>query len=250
MTAYGRQIQEAMAALTQCVDEGNRVAVPTHYLYPSRSSVTVFVSSTSHDKFVVSDNGGAIDTIGAHGLEIDDPDKFLVPFCRPDALRAVNGKILTPRVPINAIPVAVLAVADASAKAAHQGVYGMKPRGRRDLARAVGAELKLRFSPDRVREGARMETASTRLVKFDFAITLGADQLLIVDTVLPDPNSVNAKAAAHLDLGHLEDRRLVQRIVYDPEAEWHSADLNFLQTVSKTIALPAFRDALAPFVLH
>ena len=133
--------------------------MPTHYLYPSRSSVTVFVSAAVHGMYLVSDNGGAIGTISAHGFEIEEPDKLLSTFCRGEELHAVDGQIVTLRVPINAIPVAVLTVAEASAKAAHQGVHGMKPRGRRDLTKAVRKELNLCFLPDRVRESTRLVTA-------------------------------------------------------------------------------------------
>ncbi len=250
MSTLSHLVQEAMSSLTQCVDEGNRVAVPTHYLYPSRSSVTVYVTSVHHGMYVVSDNGGAIDTISAHGFDVEDPDKFLLPFCRGDGLHANDGKIITPRLAIGAIPIAVLAVADASAKAAHQGVHNTKPKGRRDLVGAVRHELAQRFHGDRVREGERFLAASSRQYKFDFRVQLEKKQTLLVDAVLPDPNSINAKVAAHIDVGRLEDKNIIQRIVYDPAANWNSADLNFLQSVSKTIALSSFGPALNPFVLH
>lgn len=250
MSTFSRLVQEAMTSLTKCVDEGNRVAVPTHYLYPSRSSVTVYVSPAQHGQFSVSDNGGAIDTISAHGFEVEDPDKFLSPFCRDDGLYANDGKIITPRLHIAAIPVAVLAVADASAKAAYQGVHGTKPKGRRDLVGSVRRELATRFKQDRVREGEKVLAASSRQYKFDFKVLLGRERTLLVDAVLPDPNSINAKVAAHIDVGRLDDTRIIRRIVYDPSADWHSADLNFLQSISKTVALLSFGDALTPFVLH
>ena len=239
-----------MSSITTCVEEGNRVAVPTHYFYPSRSSVTVFVSSALHGHYTVSDNGGAIDIIASHGFDIDDADKFLAPFCREDGLRAVGGQIVTPRIPVSAIAVGVLAVAEATTKAAFHGVHGSKPKGRRDLVRAVRSELALRFKADRVREGERLAAASNRQYKFDFYVAADGDKTLIVDAVLPDPNSINAKVAAHIDLARLDNAKVIQRIVYDPTAEWHSADLNFLQSVAKTVALTSFRDALTQFVLH
>lgn len=250
MSAFSHLVQEAMSSLTRCVDEGNRVAVPTHYLYPSRSSVTVYVTPVHHGMYLVSDNGGAIDTITAHGLDLDDPDRFLLPFCRNDGLHANEGKIITPRLPIRAIPIAVVAVADASAKAAYQGVHGTKPKGRRDLVSAVRHELAQRFQRERMREGNKFQAASGRQYKFDFSVQLDREQTLLVDAVLPDANSINAKVAAHIDVGRVDDRKIIQRIVYDPEANWQAADLNFLQSVSKTIALSSFGNALNPFVLH
>lgn len=250
MSKFSLLVQEAMTSLTKCVDEGNRVAVPTHYLYPSRSSVTVYVSPAQHGMYSVSDNGGAIDTISAHGFNLEDPDKFLLPFCRDDGLHANDGKIITPRVPIGALPIAVVAVADASAKAAYQGVHGIKPKGRRDLVGSVRRELATRFSQDRVREGEKVIAESSRQYKFDFKVVLGREQILLVDAVLPDPNSINAKAAAHIDVGRLEDQRIIRRIVYDPSGDWQSADLNFLQSISKTVSLSSFGAALVPFVLH
>lgn len=250
MSELGHIVQQAMSSITECVDEGNRVAVPTHYLYPSRASVTVFVSPATHGMYTVSDGGGAIDSISAHGFDIDDADRFLTPFCRDDGLHATHGQIISPQLPAHAIAVGVLAVAEASAKAALHGVHGTKPKGRRELVRAVRSELALRFKADRVREGERVLAASDRQYKFDFSVSVDGERTLIVDAVLPDPNSINAKAAAHIDVARLENRKMIQRIVYDPSAQWHSADLNFLQSVAKTVALSSFRDALTPFVLH
>ncbi len=59
----------------------------------------------------------------------------------------------------------------------------------------------------------------------------------MVDAVLPDANSINSHAIAHLDLNQLNDEKIVQRMVYDDDDNWDAADLNLLQMATTLVAL-------------
>jgi hypothetical protein len=221
-------IREALHAFIECVDEGERVAVPTLCLYPSNGTVTVYVTGGTRE-CIVSDGGGAIDEIAAHGLPVVDSPRLLKPFCKSRGLVVHAGQIMSPPVPIEAVAATIALVANASSGAAHWGVHKIKTPHRRDIRAALAQVLEGRFGKDRVLAEQHLTGQSTRRYRFDHIVMLGGDRRLLIDAVIPEASSVNAKAIAHIDLKQTEDPNLVQRVVYDEEDHWDAADLSLLQ---------------------
>src|SRR5687767_14227324 len=107
------EIRSAVAEFAACVDDGGRIAVPTQYLYPSNGCVTAYVAGDVVGHFRVSDEGGALDVLSAHGLVVQEPSKLVAPFCKARALREKKGIIYAPRIPIEGLTTANIMVAAA-----------------------------------------------------------------------------------------------------------------------------------------
>lgn len=242
-------IEDALAPLQNMTATKEHTAVATHCLYPSNAAVTVFISGGGKDGATVSDDGGAIDELSTHNRIVDRPDRFLARFCRPVGLEAKQGKIISPVVPFEQLPSAVVFVANASAAAARWGFEHIKYRRRRDLRKELHALLVGRFTEEMVFE-SRLQGKSSRSYRFDQIVRLGEDRKLIIDPVAPDPNSINAHAIAHMDVGQLEDERIIQRLVYDDEEEWKAADLNLLQMASTLVPFSRLTASLDRFSIN
>lgn len=76
----------------------------------------------------------------------------------------------------------------------------------------------------------------------DHVIQAGQGRLLIVDPVVREASSINARVVAHLDVRKREDPALVPRIVYDEDEAWGSADLSFLAISAPTVPWSHARD--------
>lgn len=236
-------VSEALAPFLQFKETDERVSIPTHCLYPSNTAVTVYVSGGPTGA-QVSDEGRAVDELSTHNRFVQDPDRFLRRFCRPAGLSSEKGKIYSPIVPQGQLAAAVLHVANASAAAVHWGFENIKLRQRRDLRKALQDILDRSFPKDRIQADWKMSGHSTRAYHFDHIIRMANDHILLIDAVLPDANSINSHAIAHLDIHRLEDEHIKQQMVFDDEEDWKSADLNLLQTTATLVPLSNIEDVL------
>lgn len=242
-------VTEALAPFLACAQRDDQLAVPTHCLYPSNTSVTVYVTGGPHGARV-SDDGGAIDELSHHGCLLSDPDKYLRRFCRRAGLNSQHGRIYSSVVPADGLVAAVALVANTSSTAAHWGIDRITTRRLRDLRKELYAVLKQRFPEERILLEGRLTGKSNRQYHFDHVITLNRDRRLVVDSVLPDANSINSRAIAHLDLAQKEDPNITQRMVYDEDQEWASADLNLLQMASTLVPLSRLAANLERLTIH
>ena len=234
-------IHRALCAFLTCSEKNGVVSVPTLSLYPSNCVVTVFVSGGDR-RAIVSDDGGALDEIRSHGVSIDDARRFLRQFCIPSGLRFNERAIFSPELPVEAVAASVLLVANASAMAAHHAVDNAKYKTRRDIRSAVTNILLSRFGETQVRKELDISGKSSKQHRFDSIVDLGNDRKLIVDTVVPEPASINAKIASHLDIRELHSSKLIQKIIYDDEESWLSADLRFLKMAADVVPFRSLND--------
>jgi len=235
-------VEYVLSSYTRSTEIDGYIAVPTHCLYPSNKAVTVYVTGGPTGSRV-SDEGGALDELSAHGRSISDPDRFLARFCRVGGLLASGGKISSIPVPMEGLAAAVVLVANASSAAARWGLDHSPALRRRDLRQEVYAVLTRHFPKEKIASQARLTGKSSRQYHFDHVVQFD-DRKLIVDSVLPDANSVNSRAIAHFDVSQMEDLRLIQRIVYDDEEPWDAADLNLLQMAAPLVSISRFGQKL------
>jgi hypothetical protein len=184
---------------------------------------------------VISDEGGALDAITAHGLPVANAKKMLAPFCKAAGLKTDGGKIFSPPVPLDAVAGVVALVANASAQAAHHAIDNIKIRRRRDLRLAISDVLQSRFAISHIKHEYQITGHSNKLYRFDTVVEIGGEKRLIIDAVLPEPTSINARVVSHLDVKHSNDPTLIQRIVYDDEEEWDASNLQLLQMASTLV---------------
>lgn len=240
-------VSEALAPLSTFEERHGAVAVRTSCLYPSNAAVTVYVRGGPIMGAIVSDDGRAIDELTACNRDIQHADKFLSPFCRRAGLVAENGKIRSPRIEAHQLASAVAFVANASANAVSRGLALLRPRSRSTVKEELEALLNHTFPIQHIERSWRIEGESTRTYKFDTVIKLDNRRILLIDPVSPDPNSINAHAIAHLDVGRLKDSSIAQRLVYDDHDNWKSSELSLLQMAAPIVPLSHAEKAFDSF---
>ncbi len=229
-------IRNSLQQFAEVFEDGERFAVPTQCLYPSNDCVVVYVYG-GENECVVSDGGGALDEISSHGITVENPMKLLKQFSIGRGIITNGQKVFTNRVPWEALVSAIVLVANASAEAANWAVDNMKPKVRRNIKSALLSTLCLYYSRDRIKTDERLTGKSARSYRFDNVVMIGEGKKLLVDAVIPEPGSVNARVVAHLDVSRNEDSNVIQRIVYDDDDKWSSADLNILQMAAELVPL-------------
>jgi hypothetical protein len=218
----GRRLSE-LAEIKQMHDG---VRVTTHCMYPSNGLVQVMVRG-GRSTIVASDDGGAMGEALAAGIPMKDFSPQLAHRVRDQGLSFKNGMIFTPTMPIEAAPLAVLLVANASQDIARWLYEHMKIRRTRDFKALLNSFLKNKFE-SRVAP-ATIVGHSRKPHKFSNVISFPSGKRLIVDAVVNEPSSINARVVANLDVKANNDPLIDQRIVYDDEDTWTPADLNLLQ---------------------
>ncbi|WP_422365252.1 hypothetical protein [Pelagibius sp.] len=228
-------INEALRSFLRCVQQEGRIAVPTLCLYPSNSTVTVYVTGGERE-VVVSDGGGAMHEIAAHGLPAtNQAGRILSTHCRSNGLKHDGKRIYSDAIPLAAISSAIALVANASSLAAHDALSKIRVRQRRDLREALKSVLEKRYSKDQIKHEVPIMGESAKQYKFDTVIELGGDRRLIVDTVVPEASSINARIVSHIDVSKRDDPTVMQRIVYDQGEEWSGANLKLLQMAATLV---------------
>ena len=220
-------IFEGISALSFVKQIGEEIRVGTHCLYPSNGNVTVVVRGGG-EQFVVSDEGGALSEISSCGIHARPTDRQIRALVGSQGLKVKDGVIFAPPVPMNAIPAAVLIVANASKELADWGLDHLRfsvPRNfRADLAELLGRRFHDNLKADQPIVGK-----SNKPHRFGHVIYLNEGRKILIDPVINDASSINARLVANLDVKMLGDKKTSQLIVYDDKLTWTASDLNLLQ---------------------
>jgi hypothetical protein len=218
------------------IEDGIRVT--THCMYPSNGLVQVTVRAGT-STVVASDEGGAMGEALAAGIPMKDYSRQLEHLVRDQGLFFKRGIIFTPQMPMEAGPLAVLLVANASQEVARWLYDHVKLKRTRNFKELLANFLKKTFY-DRV-SPATIVGHSQKPHKFAHVISLPHERRLIIDAVANEPSSINARVVANLDVAATKNPLLEQRIVYDDEEEWTPADLNLLNVGA--VAVPFSRSS-------
>lgn len=237
-------VKQALSPFCSLHELDDHVAVSTHCLYPSGATVTVYVIGGAKES-IISDEGGAIDELATHNRFVADADKYLHRFCRRYGVKHENGKIYIRISSNEQLVSAIVRVANASMSAATWGFENIKLIHKRDLRRELHGLIEKTFPKERILAEVRLHGRSSRQYTFDRLIRLSKDTHLVIDPVLRDNNSINSRAIAHLDLKQLESEDLIQRITYDDQEEWDSADLNLLQMAATLVPFSQLEDHIS-----
>lgn len=213
------------------IDDGWRVT--TQVMYPSNGLVQVVVRGGAQT-IVASDEGGGVGEARSAGIPVYESDSALGRIVRDQGLSLKDGIIYTPPVPIEAAPLAILHVANASQEVARWLYDHTKIRRTRDFKAMLAAFLRTRFDKS-VAHDAVIIGHSNKQHKFANVISFPSGRRLIVDPVVHEASSINARVVANLDVKAIQDPMIEQRIVYDDEEEWSPADLNLLQVGAHVI---------------
>lgn len=217
-----------------CHKSPSGILVPTHCLYPSNAPVVVEIAGAT--QFTVSDKGGAIDTIAAHGIQITSPARVLQPYAEKYGLRVSNdGKLFVGELTAGELYSAIVFVANASKEAALLTIGRHRQSQRERFKEEMSLRLKERYGV-RYQRDVRILGASNKPHIFDGQIDLLDDRRVLLSTAIDDGNSINAVVVANIDVRARRDSRLIQRIVYDDSDDWRSESLLLLSQGAPTVA--------------
>jgi hypothetical protein len=229
---------------------GSEVAINTHCLYPSNGVVTVYVMS-GPKSCTVSDRGATARVVEAHGVALENVNRWLTGVAKRSGLVvSSSNELRSPQVPLSALPVAVMQVANAAARAALEAVEDYSFSRARDLAVEIEEKLAFEFGRANVARNVELTGESNRIYHFDFQAAGAGGVRVIVDHVVPHASSINAKAVAHIDLSRKQDRRITQAMIYDPKLDWNSADIIFLRSAAPTVPIERMGDAIRGKSVH
>jgi hypothetical protein len=225
-------IKAALSAFEVCTetDEGSRVT--THCLYPSFDPVNVFVVRFG-DGFRVHDGGGAVRSAWTHGRE----DSLVITDANEAGIEISNqsfGRCPVADVPsIDWLASAILAVANASAAAAHAALDRFVTATETVLKDKILRSLKSTVPPSMIAVDYEVAGQSKRH-KFDFAVTEFDGSMLLLNAIAPHHISVSSKYVAFSDIIHREGIRTDRWAVHDKELEpSFSADVEYRDITSE-----------------
>lgn len=227
-------VRALLAGEGSAADCGDGVRVSTHCLYPSNGMVGVVVRG-GDNAFVVSDEGGALQEIGASGRSLASASHAMGRLVRPQGLRVENGSILSPPVTLSELAVAIILVANASKEVADWGLANTKFKPARNFKQAL-AELLKRHFHDELKHDQLIAGRSNKAHKFRHVVHLSRGRRLLIDPAVNDSTSINARVVANMDVRMAENPDLLQLIVYDDQEKWESATLALLGFGAPTVA--------------
>lgn len=238
-------LQAAVQALGQWpapVLDDNRVRVATHCLYPSNSAVNVYVEGGS-ERFIVHDDGGAVQELGAVGGHSKNAARLIGHLLRPMGLRASEaGVIYSPQVSLDGLAGGIVLVANTSKEAAEFLLHQHKPP-KRNLNALVERILDIEFPSRWLRQGL-VVGASNKGHRFDYVVRLRNDRQLLLDLVVPEASSINSSIVSHLDVRNASNPKYEQRIVYDDAASWRASDLALLRVGARPVPFSHLNETL------
>lgn len=220
-------IRTGLSEMSLVKQIGDEIRVVTQCLFPSNSAVSVVVRGGG-EQFVVSDDGGALAEISSTGIQSRPTDRQVRAIVAQGGLMVKDGVIFAPPVPLDAVAGAILIVANAAKEMAGWGLDHLRfsiPRNfRADLATLLERRFHDNLKPDQSILGA-----SNKPHRFGHVIYLDQGRKILIDPVVNDASSINARVVANLDVKMLGDKKTKQLIVYDDSLKWTASDLNLLQ---------------------
>jgi hypothetical protein len=225
-------VRDAILDVSSLQETSSGVRVTTHCMYPSNSLVSVYVNG-GNNTFVVSDDGNAIKELTASGIDLQQSTKAISNYALMLGVAYKNGSLYTPQVSLKELSIAIILVANSSKELATHLLSNTKIKNKRNFKELVHQFLSNKFDLDKVKP-MKFIGESNKPHKFDNVIVLNNERKLIVDPVIKDAASINARVVANIDIKSKKLTGIEQRIIYDDEDDWTPSDINLL-TIGATV---------------
>lgn len=234
MTMDATSLRHALCSqlVVKEIEDGLRVS--TQCLYPSNSSVTLIVRGRG-DQYLISDEGGALEELASSGARPALSDRQIRALTKTQGIRVKDGAIFSPIVAPEAVPAAILLIANASQAVAEWGYAHTRFAVSRNFKRDLVIVLERHFN-EALKHNTPIIGESTKSHRFDNVIYLDNDRKLLVDAVMNDPSSINSRVVANMDVRLLNDPAIQQLMVYDDSLPWSSADLRLLRVGTPNVS--------------
>lgn len=211
-------LDAAFQAIPICVETEDGARYTTHCLYPSFEPVDVFIIAGASG-FVVHDGGGAARAAWRCGRDARVIEQAVGQQANAYQL-TIRDQALTSHVPaIEWLPSAIMAVANASASAAHAATETasfpmplVSEVTLRDLVRSVLSEM---VSDSKVAMEFDLRGKSGKRHRFDFVIQERTGALTLIDTVSPHHVSIASRYVAFSDVSGLNGAVHGKFVVHD-----------------------------------
>jgi len=184
---------------------------------------------------VVSDDGGALSEISSAGIHGRPADRQIRSAVRMHGLKVKDGIIYSPPVPLSMVGAAIVIVANAAKEVADWGLQHLRYSVPRNFRQELALLLHSRFN-ENLKTDLPVVGASNKQHRFGHVIYLEHDAKILIDPVVNDSSSINARVVANLDVKMLNDEKTKQVIVYDDNQDWTSSDLNLLKVGAPIVA--------------
>jgi len=225
-------IQSALALLPPCEQTEQGARFVTHCLYPSFTPVAVYVVRIG-DGYTVHDGGGAMQAVWDHGREMSTARRFVAQQANFHQL-AVKSGMLTVDVPNREwLLSAILSVANASAAAARSTLEAVSQATETSLKDMISDVLKKVAPSHSIATEFAMRGRSGKTHHFDFAISRGLNELIVVDAVSPHHVSIASKYVAFSDTSDGFDNIRSRLAVHDKPLD--ADDVSLLQQVADIV---------------
>lgn len=230
-----QQVTDILVRCSQPYAAGQYVIVPTLLSYENGRAVQAYVEQAG-SSFIVSDGGNA--ALVYSGLDGDPRAATKIMRAVPKAmglLSSRDGWITSP--PVDEMHLATYIAMVAECSLSLEASLRRMARRQHDSASFKDeVDIALRAAPKLSLVRRKHFTgASNKQHTFDFAIELDEKRTLVLDAVVPDPNSINSAVVSHLDLKQAQNPALIQRIVYDDARRWDGSDLALLSVGATAI---------------
>lgn len=226
-----------------CDFDGFEHIITTHCQLPNGSLIKLRVRR-SDDGWIVSDGGSAVDEAAASGIDKPVFGLNVRRAIRTKGLHFTEGRIESPKVGEASLFNAVVVVANACRDIAETLIYVGGAQYGESLEGRTRKILVGRFHAWVLAKPLLINGASDRQHKFDNALNLPDGRKVLIDVVRHQGNSINSSIVANLDVKRLHKTNILQRIVFDPEEDWKSEEVELLSVGAIPVALPSLAEAI------
>jgi hypothetical protein len=227
-------VSAAVNSFVRSDEAHDGVAVTTHCMYPSNAFVRIHIRA-ARGSFVVTDNGNTMFELKTSGVPVHYSSRGISNFLSERDLSFDNGVIVSPPVSIDFLPMMMLTVANSAAETASWLLASANWGKRKSFKEVVHELLKDKFGETKLKERSFVGE-SKKSHKFENVITFSSGKTLIVDAVVHDAASINARFVANYDVHNNKlNEKLEQRIIFDDEENWPNSDLSLLTGSGATV---------------
>lgn len=226
MTAVCDAIMANAAKLWSCKETDNGARIRTTCVFPSFEPVFVYVVRLG-DGFVVHDAGETMGVILSHGQDGDAAKRIIRTECKRYDLTCEGRRISLKIDALEWLETAIVSVANTAASAAQQAMTAAKRKAERDLTDTLYELLVPKVAKGTLAKNFDFQGTSGRKYHFDLAVR-GRDDLTLIQTVLPNANSLNSKFVSLSDIPADEP---IQKIAAH-NGDLSAQDVLLLQTVA------------------
>ncbi|WP_420331660.1 hypothetical protein [Oceanicaulis alexandrii] len=239
-------VRAALASFSSCEVTPSGARVATHCLYPSHEPVYVYVVKHGTEGYIIHDAGEAARIADLHGRDEKLQDRALRSSAKRFDVDLVNGQLRLSIESKDWLRSAIVTVANSAAHAAYKAIELEVRNSEIEIADIVFEQLIKVATRSRVSKDVELIGRSGRHYEFDFAVSLGRDNLLPVDVVSAHPNSIASKFVAFSDTYALSEKRGLAA----HHGSLKQADLNLLSDVATLVPANAIEPNLRRIMLH